>query len=36
MTDIDIDQFGEDDRTESRADQTGESIPLTPVGRSTW
>ena len=36
MADIDIDPFGEHDRTESRADQTGENIPLTPVGRSTW
>ena len=34
MADIDIDPFGEH---ESRPDETGgESIPLTPVGRSTW
>ena len=36
MADIDINPFGEQDRTESRPD---ESIPLdsvTPVGRSTW
>ena len=36
MADIDIDPFGEHDRTESRTDETGENIPLTPVGRSTW
>ena len=34
MLDIDIHPFGEH---ESRPDETGgESIPLTPVGRSTW
>ena len=34
MADIDIDPFGEHDRTESRPD---ENIPLTPVGGgSTW
>ena len=34
MADIDIDPFGEH---ESRPDeQTGENIPLTPVGGSTW
>ena len=33
MADIDIDPFGE---YELRLDETGESIPLTPVGRSTW
>ena len=34
MADIDIDPFGEH---ESRPDEMGgESIPLTPVGRSTW
>ena len=36
MTDIDIDPFGEHDRTELRPDETGENIPLTPVGGSTW
>ena len=47
MPDIDIDPFGEHDRTESRTDEpTDEHIPLTPVGprgaplhiggRSTW
>ena len=36
MADIDIDPFGEHDRTESRTDETGENIPLTPVGGSTW
>ena len=33
MADIDIHPFGEH---ESRPDETGESIPLTPVGKSTW
>ena len=34
MADIDIDPFGE---YESRPDEMGgESIPLAPVGRSTW
>ena len=33
MADIDINPFREH---ESRPDETGESIPLTPVGRSTW
>ena len=33
MADIDIDPFGEH---QSRPDETGESIPPTPVGRSTW
>ena len=34
MADIDIDPFGEH---ESRPEETGgESIPLTPVERSTW
>ena len=36
MADIDIDPFGEHDRTEYRTDETGENIPLTPVGGSTW
>ena len=37
MADVDIDPFGEHDRTESRTDETGENIPLTPVGGgSTW
>ena len=37
MADIDINPFGEHDRTESRTDETGENIPLTPVkGGSTW
>ena len=34
MADVDIDPFGEH---ESRPNEMGgESIPLTPVGRSTW
>ena len=40
MADIDIDPFGEHDRTESRTDETGENIPIPPVtpagGGSTW
>ena len=35
MADVDIDPFGEHDRTESRTDdhtETGENIPFTPVG----
>ena len=38
MADIDIDPFGQSGRTESRTDETGENISLTPVGggRSTW
>ena len=33
MADIDIDPFGEHDL---RTDETGENIPFTPVGGSTW
>ena len=36
MADIDIDPFAKHDRTESRTDETGENIPLSPVGGSTW
>ena len=36
MADVDIDPFGEHDRTESRTHETGENIPFTPVGGSTW
>ena len=39
MADIDIDPFGdgeEHDRTESRTDETGENIPIPPIGGSTW
>ena len=36
MVDVDIDPFGEHDRTESRTDETGENISFTPVGGSTW
>ena len=38
MADIDIDPFGEHDRTELRTDETGQNIPLNLVtpGRSTW
>ena len=39
MADVDINPFGEHDRTESRTDETGEHIPLDPVtpgGGSTW
>ena len=34
MADVDIDPFGEHNRTESRPDE--EDIPLTPIGGSTW
>ena len=39
MADVDIDPFGEHDRTESRTDdhtKTGEGVSFTPVGTSTW
>ena len=36
MADVDIDPFGEHNRTESRTDEIGENIPFTPVGGSTW
>ena len=39
MADVDIDTFGEHDRTESRTDGTGENVSFTPVGggkSSTW
>ena len=41
MADIDINSFGEHDRTESRTDETGENIPLPLVipgegGVPTW
>ena len=38
MADVDIDPFGEHDKTESRTDEpTDEHIPLIPgVGGSTW
>ena len=31
MADVDIDQFGEHDETDSHPDDTGENIPLPPV-----
>ena len=31
MADVDIDPFGEHDRTESRTDETGENAPLSLV-----
>ena len=34
MADININPFGDHDKTESEL--TGENIPLTPVGRSIW
>ena len=37
MADVDIDPFGEHGKTETRTDETGENIPLTPVGGGlTW
>ena len=32
MADIDIDPFGDHDKTDSRPDETGENIALTPEG----
>ena len=32
MADVDIDPFGENDRTESRTDETGENAPLSRLG----
>ena len=32
MADIDIDPFGEHDKTDSHSDDTGETIPLNPGG----
>ena len=32
MADIDIDAFGEHDKTDSHPDETGETIPLNPGG----
>ena len=37
MADVDIDPFGDHNKTESRSEEpTGENIPLTPGGGSTW
>ena len=36
MADVDIDPFGEHDRTESRTDENIPLDPVTPGGRSTW
>ena len=42
MADINIDPFGEHDKTDSHPDDTGNNIPLPPVnpggamGGSTW
>ena len=38
MADVDINPFGEHDKTDSHPDDTGETIPLPPVnpGGSTW
>ena len=35
MAVVDIDPFGEHNRTESRPDETGENIPFTQVGGLT-
>ena len=32
MADVDIDPFGEHNRTEWRTDEADENIPFTPVG----
>ena len=36
MADVDIDPFGEHNRTESRTDENIPLNPVTPVGGSTW
>ena len=39
MTDIDIDPFGDHDKTDAQPDETGEAIPLKPGGvvrGATW
>ena len=36
MSNIDIHPFGEHDKTDLHSDDTGETIPFTPGGRSTW
>ena len=39
MADVDVDTFGDHDKTDSHPDDTGETIPLKPggaMGGSTW
>ena len=38
MADVDIDPFGDHNKTDSHPDDTGENIPpqVTPGGGSTW
>ena len=36
MADVDIDSFGEHDKTDSHPEDTGENFPITPRGESTW
>ena len=39
MADVDIDLFGEHDKTDAHPDETGENIPLTSggvMGGSSW
>ena len=39
MADVDIDPFGDHDKTDSHPDDTGETVPLNPGGAmrgSTW
>ena len=39
MADIDIDPFGEHDKTDKHPDETGENFPLDPgrtMGGSSW
>ena len=38
MANIDIDPFGDHDKTEPQPDETGETMPLIPegVGGATW
>ena len=36
MAGVHIDPFGDQDKTDSHPDDTGETIPLNPGGGSTW
>ena len=33
MTDVDINSFGEHDKTDSHPDETGDTVPCTPGGQ---
>ena len=39
MADVDIDSFGNHDKTDAHPDEAGENVPLTPggaMGGDTW